>query len=211
MNIASRLETSVALPGQIVIGQATYEQVREHYVCEPLGEVQLRGKRQTIRAYRVVKARNRDQTCGQHGLVRCFKLSTACEFRAAFHGDHAMVIPPCGGSHNCVANRSRRTRTRSPRRCRPLCLAPRRFGRSKYPWRAQWTTFFHGLQKIVRILASEIRITGVEIRLQPGRIIQPQDPQHASAGGPCKGRAARHPGRRRCRRSTPGSDGDSAS
>ncbi len=54
VNIASRLETSIALPGQIVIGQATYEQTRERYVCESLGEVQLRGKRQTIRAYRVV-------------------------------------------------------------------------------------------------------------------------------------------------------------
>ena len=54
VNIASRLETSVALPGQIVIGQATYEQVREQYVCESLGEVQLRGKRHAIRAYRVV-------------------------------------------------------------------------------------------------------------------------------------------------------------
>ena len=57
VNIASRLETSIALPGQIVIGQATYEQVREHYVCEALGEVQLRGKRQTIRAWRVVGSR----------------------------------------------------------------------------------------------------------------------------------------------------------
>ena len=54
VNIASRLETSVALPGQIVIGQATYEQVREDFACESLGEVQLRGKRQAIRAYRVV-------------------------------------------------------------------------------------------------------------------------------------------------------------
>jgi adenylate cyclase len=57
VNVASRLETSVALPGQIVIGQATYEQAREHYVCEPLGEIQLRGKRQTIWAYRVVGER----------------------------------------------------------------------------------------------------------------------------------------------------------
>jgi adenylate cyclase len=54
VNIASRLETSVALPGHIVIGQATYQQVQDNYVCEPLGEVQLRGKRQAIRAYRVV-------------------------------------------------------------------------------------------------------------------------------------------------------------
>ena len=54
VNIASRLETSVALPGQIVIGQATYEQVQDQYVCDPLGEVQLRGKRHAIRAYRVL-------------------------------------------------------------------------------------------------------------------------------------------------------------
>ncbi len=54
VNIASRLETSVALPGQIVIGQATYQQVQGQFACEPLGEVQFRGKRQTIRAYRVV-------------------------------------------------------------------------------------------------------------------------------------------------------------
>ena len=57
VNIASRLETSVALPGQIVIGRATYEQVRDHYACDSLGEVQLRGKRQAIRAYRVVGGR----------------------------------------------------------------------------------------------------------------------------------------------------------
>ena len=57
VNIASRLETSVAQAGQIVIGQATFEQVGENFACEPLGEVQLRGKRQTIRAYRVVGSR----------------------------------------------------------------------------------------------------------------------------------------------------------
>ncbi len=54
VNVASRLETSVALPGQIVIGQATHEATRDLYGCEPLGEVQLRGKRQTIPAYRVL-------------------------------------------------------------------------------------------------------------------------------------------------------------
>ena len=59
VNVASRLETSVALPGQIVIGQSTQEAVRSHYACEPLGEIQLRGKRQTISAYRVVGGRGR--------------------------------------------------------------------------------------------------------------------------------------------------------
>jgi adenylate cyclase len=54
VNIASRLETSVALPGQIVIGQATCEQVQGQFLCEPLGEFQLRGKRQSIWAHRVL-------------------------------------------------------------------------------------------------------------------------------------------------------------
>jgi class 3 adenylate cyclase len=54
VNVASRLETSVALAGQIVIGQATYELVGEQYDCESLGEFQLRGKRHAIQAYRVV-------------------------------------------------------------------------------------------------------------------------------------------------------------
>jgi adenylate cyclase len=57
VNIASRFETSVALPGQVVIGQATYEQISERYHCEPLGEIHLRGRQQAIRAYRVVGGR----------------------------------------------------------------------------------------------------------------------------------------------------------
>ncbi len=67
VNIASRLETSVALPGQIVIGQATYQQVQGHFACESLGEVQLRGKRQAIRAYRVVGSREQGAGSGEQG------------------------------------------------------------------------------------------------------------------------------------------------
>jgi adenylate cyclase len=54
VNIASRLESSVAKPGEIIIGQATFEQVNTLYRCDPLGPVQLRGKRQAIEAYRVL-------------------------------------------------------------------------------------------------------------------------------------------------------------
>jgi len=57
VNIASRLEASIAQPGEIIIGQATYEQVEDLYACEPLGPVQLRGRRQVIEAYRVVGER----------------------------------------------------------------------------------------------------------------------------------------------------------
>jgi adenylate cyclase len=54
VNIASRLESAIAKPGDIVIGQATFEHVRDLFHCEPLGPVQLRGKRRTIEAYRVL-------------------------------------------------------------------------------------------------------------------------------------------------------------
>ena len=67
VNVASRLETSVAQPGQIVIGQATYEQVQGHFACQPLGEIQLRGKRQPIRAYRVVGSVERGARSGERG------------------------------------------------------------------------------------------------------------------------------------------------
>ncbi len=54
VNVASRLETSIAKPGQIIIGPATFAQVSDKFACEPLPEVTLRGKRQTIRPYRVI-------------------------------------------------------------------------------------------------------------------------------------------------------------
>jgi adenylate cyclase len=54
VNVASRLEASVAQPGEIIIGEATYQQLDGAYACEPLGPVQLRGKRRVVEAYRVV-------------------------------------------------------------------------------------------------------------------------------------------------------------
>jgi adenylate cyclase len=54
VNIASRLESSLAKQGEILIGQATFEQIEGQYPCEPLGPVQLRGKRQSIEVYRVL-------------------------------------------------------------------------------------------------------------------------------------------------------------
>ena len=54
VNLAARLESQVAKPGQIVIGEATYEQVREYFECEYLGHVSLKGKKQEVAAYRVI-------------------------------------------------------------------------------------------------------------------------------------------------------------
>lgn len=54
VNTASRLESSVAQPGDIVIGPETYAQARQFFQCEALPEMQLRGKQQRILPYRVL-------------------------------------------------------------------------------------------------------------------------------------------------------------
>jgi class 3 adenylate cyclase len=55
VNIASRLEESVAGAGEIVIGAETYRQLRGEIAAEALGEVALKGLQQRIEAYRVVE------------------------------------------------------------------------------------------------------------------------------------------------------------
>jgi adenylate cyclase len=54
VNVASRLESSVAGPGQIVIGPATFQQVQGMFLCQPLGPLPLRGRKQEIEAYRLL-------------------------------------------------------------------------------------------------------------------------------------------------------------
>ena len=56
VNIASRLESSVAKPGQVVIGEATWQAAQHAFVCEPLDAVMLKGKRKSVQPY-LVKAR----------------------------------------------------------------------------------------------------------------------------------------------------------
>ncbi|HUG47850.1 MAG TPA: AAA family ATPase, partial [Candidatus Limnocylindria bacterium] len=52
MNMAARLEQQ-AEPGEVVLGQAAYEQVRELVTAQPLGELQLRGRDATLAGWRV--------------------------------------------------------------------------------------------------------------------------------------------------------------
>jgi adenylate cyclase len=54
VNIASRLESSVAKPGQVVIGPSTYDQLGPPFQCRALEETSLKGKRLTVRPYLVV-------------------------------------------------------------------------------------------------------------------------------------------------------------
>ncbi|MEE8164340.1 MAG: adenylate/guanylate cyclase domain-containing protein [Myxococcota bacterium] len=51
VNIASRLESSVAKPGQVIIGEATYQSAKHAYRCDPLEEVRLKGKSESVRPY----------------------------------------------------------------------------------------------------------------------------------------------------------------
>jgi class 3 adenylate cyclase len=56
VNIASRLESGVAKPGQLVIGPDTYEAVKHAFDCEPLGLTPLKG-RDPFETYRVLGPR----------------------------------------------------------------------------------------------------------------------------------------------------------
>ncbi len=54
VNTASRLESFVAEPGQTVVGQNTYELVRERFRMEALEPAQLKGKSRLVQPYRVL-------------------------------------------------------------------------------------------------------------------------------------------------------------
>jgi len=54
VNIASRLESFVAEPGQVVIGHETRRHLGEAFRCRALDEVRLRGKRQVVRPHLVL-------------------------------------------------------------------------------------------------------------------------------------------------------------
>lgn len=55
VNTASRLESEVARSGQIIVGESTWERVRSTFDCEPLGELQLKGKQKKVSPFRVIR------------------------------------------------------------------------------------------------------------------------------------------------------------
>ena len=62
VNIASRLESSIAQPGQVVIGPRTYRQVAPLFSCQELETVRLKGRIRTVRPYLVLGRRNPDDS-----------------------------------------------------------------------------------------------------------------------------------------------------
>ncbi len=60
VNTASRLESSVAKPGLIVIGQNTHEQVKGMFELRPMGVFTLKGKEQGVAAFEVVSQNRKE-------------------------------------------------------------------------------------------------------------------------------------------------------
>jgi adenylate cyclase len=56
VNTASRLESSVAKPGSVVIGQQTLAMVEGQFDCRPLGSFALKGKEKEVLVYEVLAA-----------------------------------------------------------------------------------------------------------------------------------------------------------
>jgi adenylate cyclase len=54
VNTASRLESGVAKPGAVVIGENTYAMVAGLFECRPLGSFSLKGKEREVRVYEVI-------------------------------------------------------------------------------------------------------------------------------------------------------------
>ena len=68
VNVASRLESDVAQPGQIVIGPETHKLVKHLFKCETLSEIRLKGRRRAMRPY-LVKGTFPDTVTATEGLV----------------------------------------------------------------------------------------------------------------------------------------------
>jgi adenylate cyclase len=54
VNTASRLESSVAKPGMVVVGENTYEAVKDLFECKSLGKATLKGKAKEVAVFEVV-------------------------------------------------------------------------------------------------------------------------------------------------------------
>ncbi len=57
VNVASRLESSVAKPGMVVVGRSTYELIKDRFDCRDLGRHALKGKEMEVEAFEVVAER----------------------------------------------------------------------------------------------------------------------------------------------------------
>jgi len=57
VNIASRLESSVATPMSVVVGENTQALIKDEFECRSLGAKELKGKQKVVAAYEVLGPR----------------------------------------------------------------------------------------------------------------------------------------------------------
>jgi adenylate cyclase len=53
VNVSQRLQAA-AKPGQIIVSEAAYQQIKESFECQPVGEVKLKNKEQPVMTYEVL-------------------------------------------------------------------------------------------------------------------------------------------------------------
>src|SRR2546429_1085346 len=103
VNTAQRLE-SIATPGAIVVGPTTYRLAARAFEFEPLGAMALKGKAQSVKAYRVVRAKDDAVADGTTPLVgRSAELALLRQALAAAvlgQGRAVTVAGEAGGGKN---------------------------------------------------------------------------------------------------------------
>ena len=57
VNVASRIESMACKPNQVVVGEPTYELVKDFFVCESLGPIHLKGIRDQANVYQILRRR----------------------------------------------------------------------------------------------------------------------------------------------------------
>jgi len=53
VNVAARIESMACQPLQVVVGESTYQIVKDHFVCRPLGPIRLKGISEETNVYHV--------------------------------------------------------------------------------------------------------------------------------------------------------------
>jgi class 3 adenylate cyclase/tetratricopeptide (TPR) repeat protein len=111
VNIASRLN-GVAKPGEIVIGEATYRLLKGEFTCDTLPPQSLKGKKDAIRAYRLMGKKGKGESPeGFHGLRAALvgrdaelrTLYTALEDLDAGRGTLIRISAEAGGGKTRLA------------------------------------------------------------------------------------------------------------
>jgi class 3 adenylate cyclase len=54
VNAASRLQSQVAEPGQIIVGEQTRNHLGQHFECRKIGDVKVKGLRAPLPCYEVI-------------------------------------------------------------------------------------------------------------------------------------------------------------